>query len=109
VTRSVVAYVPDLMDRSKVQAVAGDTVVFAASPDQLAELVEPAVEVIVVDLSRAGVLDAVQRLRGAGKRVVGFGSHVDRQTLDAARRAGCHEVLTRSAFFADVAAALGWQ
>jgi hypothetical protein len=36
-------------------------------------------------------------------RVVGFGSHVDRARLEAAREAGCDEVLARSAFFARLA------
>jgi hypothetical protein len=30
---------------------------------------------------------------------VGFGSHVDRELLEAARAAGCDQVLARSAFF----------
>ncbi|MDQ1373520.1 MAG: hypothetical protein QOJ09_858, partial [Actinomycetota bacterium] len=45
-----------------------------------------------------GVLDAVQGV-AAGVRTIGFGSHVDRELLDAARAAGCDEVMARSEFF----------
>ena len=88
----IAAFVPDLMDRSKVAA-AGD-VTFVTS---VAELGHTLADVVVVDLSRPGVLEALPAL--VGKRVIGFASHVDRALLDAARVAGCGEVLARSAFF----------
>lgn len=88
---TVAAYVPDLMDRSKF----GAGVTFASSP---ADLVGMEADVVVVDLSRPGVLDVLPQL--AGRRVIGFGSHVDTERLDAARAAGCTEVLPRSQFFA---------
>lgn len=90
----VAAYVPDLMDRSKVSAAAGDRVTFARAPADLAAI---GADLVVVDLSRPGVLDALAQLEG--RRVVGFGSHVDTALLDTARAAGC-EVLPRSKFFA---------
>lgn len=93
-TTTVAAYVPDLMDRSKVSAAAGDRVTFARTP---ADLPDVEADLVVVDLSRPGVLDALPSL--AGRRVLGFGSHVDTDLLDAARAAGC-EVLARSKFFA---------
>ena len=96
----VAAYVPDLMDRSKVAA-AGD-VTFVARPADLAGV---AADVAVVDLSRPGALEALAPL--AGVRTIGFGSHVDRALLDAARAAGCDEVLPRSAFFARLPELLG--
>lgn len=89
----VAAYVPDLMDRSKLAAV-GD-VSFVATP---AELSAVAADVVVVDLSRPGVLDVLAELGGV--RTVGFGSHVDEELLAAAHAAGCKEVLPRSRFFA---------
>lgn len=91
----VAAYVPDLMDRSRL-AGAGD-VEFVSSPSQLAST---DADVVVVDLSRPGVLEALGDL--GGRRTIGFGSHVDRPLLEAARAAGCDEVLPRSRFFADV-------
>jgi hypothetical protein len=81
------------MDRSKVAA-AATGVTFVSSP---ADLVASEAAVVVVDLSRPGVLDVLPAL--AGRRVIGFGSHVDRELLDRARAAGCTEVLARSAFF----------
>ena len=96
----VAAYVPDLMDRSKVAAVA--EVTFVSSPEALATT--PA-DLVVVDLSRPGVLEALGQ--GIGVRTVGFGSHVDLELLAAARAAGCDEVLPRSKFFARLRELLG--
>ncbi|HEX2038571.1 MAG TPA: hypothetical protein VHF47_02440, partial [Acidimicrobiales bacterium] len=92
VTR-VAAYVPDLMDRSRLLSL--PDVTFVGSPDELAGV---EADVVVVDLSRPGVLDLLPSL--ADRRVVAFGSHVDTALLDAARAAGA-EVLPRSRFFAD--------
>ncbi|HVF74848.1 MAG TPA: hypothetical protein VM938_07350 [Acidimicrobiales bacterium] len=97
---TVAAYVPDLMDRSKVAA--AGKVTFARTP---ADLVEVDADIVVVDLSRAGVLDVLPSL--AGRRVIGFGSHVDTALLDAARAAGVTEVLPRSKFFSRLAELLG--
>lgn len=91
----VVAYVPDLMDRSKVAA-AGD-VAFVSTPAELAGAGAGA-DVVVVDLSRPGVLEAVAGLGPV--RTIGFASHVDRDLMAAARVAGCDEILPRSRFFA---------
>lgn len=96
----VIAYVPDLMDRSRLTGI--DGLVYAAAP---ADLAAADAAVAVVDLSRPGVLDVLDRVRAP--RVIGFGSHVDRQLLDAARAAGCHEVMARSAFFAQARQILG--
>jgi hypothetical protein len=82
------------MDRSRVSgAVAG--VHFVARPDDLSDA--PAGATVVVDLSRDGVLPALAGLDG--RRRIGFGSHVDRERLEAARQAGCDLVLARSEFF----------
>ena len=99
----VVAYVPDLMDRSRVSAV-GD-VTFVADPSRLAErAAEEGAEVVVVDLTRPGALEAVA---GVEARVVGFANHTERELMDAARAAGCDTVLARSAFFARLGELLG--
>ena len=90
----VAAYAPDLMDRSRLAA-AGE-VIFVAAPGELADVT---VDLVVVDLSRPGVLDALGRVDA---RTIGFGSHVDRELLAAARAAGCDEVLPRSKFFARI-------
>ena len=122
----VVAYVPDLMDRSKVSAAAAGPVTFVASPDELDDVGADA-DLVLADLGRPGVLDALARLvdgRGqpsvppappdrpevadrpqvpARPQVVVFGPHVDADALARARGVGCDRVLARSAFFAGLA------
>ena len=85
------AYVPDLMDRSRL---AGLDVEFVATP---ADLAATGCEVVVLDLGRPGTLEVLPSL--AGRRAIAFGSHVDRELLEAARAAGCDEVMPRSEFF----------
>ncbi len=101
----VVAFVPDLMDRSKLAA-AGD-VTFVSAPGDLADAVDGA-DLVIVDLSRPGVLEILRGLppeRSA--RLVGFGSHVDRELLEEAQRSGCDEVLARSSFWRRLETILG--
>ena len=96
---SVAAYTPDLMDRSKIAAAAPGCR-FVAHPEALVGLA--GVDVVLVDLSKKGVLEALPRIVAGAARVVAFGSHVDKQLLAAAKEAGCEEVLPRSAFFSRV-------
>jgi len=84
----VAGYVPDLMDRSKLAGV--------RFVRRLEDLLDAEEATVLVDLSRPGVLEILPRL--AGRRVVGFGSHVDRATLEAAQAAGC-QALPRSQLF----------
>lgn len=92
----VAAYVPDLMDRSRIEA-AVPGVRFVTTPEELVAAPEA---LVVVDLARAGVLD---RLASVPGRVVGFGAHVDQPLLEAASLAGCDLVLPRSKFFRELA------
>ena len=97
----IVAYVPDLMDRSKVQAagrMGGHDIVFVA---KAADLADAEGELVLVDLGREGVQFQLAGLVSRDIRVVGFGSHVDSATLEAARDKGC-EVHPRSSFFSVV-------
>jgi hypothetical protein len=91
----VVAYAPDLMDRSKLSA-AAPGLRFVARPGDLAASAEGA-DLVVVDLARPGVFEVLADV-AAVARVVGFGSHVDRATLERAEAAGC-EAMPRSQFF----------
>lgn len=95
----VVAFVPDLMDRSRFSALPKTvTTDFVALADLAAQ--SATADVVVVDLSRAGALDEVASLkRQAGRRLIGFGSHIDRDGLDAAKAVDGLEVLPRSRFF----------
>lgn len=93
---TVAAYVPDLMDRSRVSAAAGTvgvTVVFVPGLDK----VPSDADLVLVDLARPGAVDGLGGLDG--RHSVGFASHVDRDLIKRAKAAGCDEVLARSAFF----------
>jgi hypothetical protein len=90
---TTIAYVPDLMDRSRLSAVAAVT--FVDRPDDLPSAAIDA-DLVVVDLGRPGVLDALATI---ATPTIGFGSHVDRELLEAAKAAGCDQVMPRSAFF----------
>ncbi len=96
----VVAMVPDLMDRSRLNsAITG--VEFARDADACAEA-----DVVIVDLARHA--DAVARVRAVAPaaRIVGFGPHVDTDAAAAARANGADAAWPRSRFFRDPAAAL---
>jgi len=77
---TTIAYVPDLMDRSRLSAVAAVT--FVDRPDDLPSAAIDA-DLVVVDLGRPGVLDALAKI---ATPTIGFGSHVDRELLEAGRR-----------------------
>lgn len=93
----IAAFVPDLMDRSKVAAAAQGEVTFVGSAADLASV---EADVVVVDLARPGVLEALPGLAAA--RTIGFASHVERDLVKAAEAAGCGQVLPRSRFFASL-------
>lgn len=90
----IAAYVPDVMDRSKVAA-AGE-VTFVSRPDALAGV---EADVVVVDLMRPGVLEVLSTLSA---RVVGFARHTEPALMAAAQAAGCDVVVPRSTFFAQM-------
>jgi DNA-binding NarL/FixJ family response regulator len=63
--------------------------------------------VVLVDLNAAelvapAALIDYQRNAGPDAWFIAFGSHVDKKSLDAARAAGCHVVLARSRFAAEL-------
>ncbi len=111
---AIVAFVPDLMDRSKVSAAASGRASFVGRVEDLVAAVDSATAasgrapLVVVDLGRPGIADVLPALAALEPRptVLGFGSHVDREQLAEARRAGADRVLARSAFFADLAGLL---
>ncbi len=98
----VVAYAPDLADASKVKArFPGARMV--RRPDALLDTaIELDADLVVVDLSRPGVIDILEALT-EDRLVVGFASHVDEATIERANAAGC-EALARSVFFRRLAA-----
>ena len=96
----VVAFVPDLMDRSKVAAAAPGAT-FVADPAELATVVA---DLVVLDLTRPGALDVLPDVQA---RTVGFCRHTMRDVIAAAEQAGCDRVLVRSEFFAGLPGVLG--
>lgn len=95
---TVVAFAPDLGDRSRIAA-AVDDVTFVREPGELVTAAAGAGTVaVVVDLSRKSVADILAELVATAPRVVGFASHVDEHTLEQARSLGV-EAMPRSRFF----------
>ena len=92
----VLAYVPDLIDRSKLSG-ALPGVVLLRRPEELDGC---EADLVVVDLGRPGVLEVLPRVRAT--RLIGFASHVDRGALAAARAVGC-DAMARSKFFSSLA------
>ena len=92
-----VAYAPDLLDRSRFNNVSDLIhVTNPAAIDSIAGL-GPG-DVVALDLSREGALDAATRAAARGATVYGFASHVDTDTLTAAKAEGVN-AMARSAFF----------
>ena len=98
---NVVAFVTDLMDRSKVQS-AVEGITFARDPAAAA-----GADVVIVDLARFADAVAEIREQAPDARIVAFGPHVDDALLRGATEAGADVVLARSQFFRDPAAAIG--
>jgi len=84
------------MDRSRIGA-AIPGVVFG---------LDPAADVLIVDLARGA--EQVTEIRAAvpAARIVCYGPHVDDEAATAARAAGADVVMARSRFFRDPAAAI---
>ncbi|MCG3120110.1 MAG: hypothetical protein ALAOOOJD_02730 [bacterium] len=104
--------VAELFFRSKIRAVAeaaGVTVQFVRSFDDLraALSLNSVPAQIIVDLNdrSLGALELLPGLAQAGHRLLGFVSHVDLTTANAAREAGC-TVLPRSKFVENLPAIL---
>lgn len=100
-------FVPNLLDRSRLEPIvraAGATLELADDPVGLALGGRPAAALVLVDLDRLPDLGIFARLGGVP--TLGFGSHVERAALQAAREAGCGEVVARSALPRRLAAAL---
>jgi len=104
----------DLLDVSRVTGdgrSAGLAVLQCRDSSALLTATERGPALAVLDLHNPGleVETVVPALKAVGARVVGYGAHVDASRLKAARKAGCDEVLPRSAFFEGLEARLrGW-
>jgi PleD family two-component response regulator len=104
----IIIAVDDLMFSSRISTAAkavGATIRFARSPDAvLGAARETAPSLVILDLnsSRVKPLEIVGALKQdpalAAIPTLGFVSHVDSATIEAARQAGVDRVLARSAF-----------
>src|SRR2546421_11946717 len=98
-SQPVLVLVRDLMFASKISATAqavGVPVKLIRDPNKLTG---EEGERLIVDLNQPEALEAaVQWKAKSGARVVGFVSHVDRETIDRARSLGIDEILPRSQF-----------
>lgn len=92
-----VAFVPDLMDRSRLNGIPDLVIVSNAGALDAIAGMGPG-DVVAVDLSRAGALEAAARVVKTGAKVIGFASHVDSDTMRTANAAGV-VAMARSAFF----------
>ena len=96
----VAAFVPDLIDRSRVETVCRSLGARLDVVDRVWELpaaVGEGAGLVIVDLQSPEALRALEQLRGV--KTIGFAPHVDRDLLRAARSGGCSRVMARSAFF----------
>ncbi len=95
----ILCLVRDLLFYSKIRAAAAAAGVSIQSVRDPSKLTEQTGMGLIVDLNQEQALDAAIAWRNrTGRSVVGFVSHVDTPTIDAARVAGIDRVLARSQF-----------
>ena len=115
--KMILAVLDDLMFSSKIKATAsqlGATVTFARSADAaLNEMRKSPPSLVILDLNnpRTTPLAIVASMKAdpalASVPTLGYVSHVDTATINAAREAGVGEILARSAFTVQLAEILG--
>lgn len=95
----VVCLVRDLLFYSKIRAAADALGVALKSLRDPARLVDETGCALIVDLNQSDCLQAAAQWRQRTRLpVIGFASHVDVETINAARVAGIDQVLARSQF-----------
>lgn len=109
----VLVAVDDLLFSSKIRTVAkqaGVDVVFARTPPEILEQMRALRPGLVIFDLNSAKADPINTLTAIGRepdlasiRTIGFVSHVDASTIYAARAAGIHDVMPRSAFVTGLA------
>lgn len=111
VPKRVVAAIPDLFFSSKVSGTArqlGIDVRIANSRETALEYAVRGADLLLIDLDAStldgvGLVDELLSLKlPRPPRLVAFASHVHSDLLEAARSAGCDQVLTRGALAANM-------
>ncbi len=114
--RRVVAVVPDIFFSAKIGETAkhvGVTVDFASTEAELLNKTSDPAALIVLDLNATGMdtVSVVAKLRAtpalAETPVIGFVQHEMSDLIEAARKAGCDQVLSRNAFSKNLPQILG--
>ena len=99
----VLVLVRDLIFSSRITATAKAVNVPVTVVRDPAQLAGKEGRRLIVDLNQAGAIDAAAAWKeAAGGDVVGFVSHVDADTIAAARAAGIEHVVARSRFVEDL-------
>jgi CheY-like chemotaxis protein len=108
----IICAVDDLLFSVKISTVAKSLnadVYFERNADRLIATVrekEPSLVIFDLNSVRMKPLEAIAALKGdpqlAGVRTLGYVSHVDTATIEAARAAGIDEVMARSGFTAQL-------
>lgn len=108
----ILAAVDDLLFSSKIRATAkqaGVELAFARTPSEILEQARALAPSLVIFDLNSGKTDPIATIAAmkqdpslAGIRTIGFVSHVDAGTINAARQAGADEVMARSAFAANL-------
>ena len=97
---TIVMLVPDLMFATRIED-AGKYLNYSVqslAPDEDPDLAvtRTAARLLVVSLDAPDWVNAVKAAKRAGARVLAFGSHKNIDAMQAARAAGCDEVVARS-------------
>ena len=91
----------DLLMGSRITAAAQSASVSFKVVRDAAKLAGQSGERLIVDLNQDGALDAaVEWKKSPGRRVIGFVSHVDAESIARARTSGIDRVFARSQFVA---------
>jgi hypothetical protein len=97
---AVLAFVDDLMDRSRISAAFPDVTYTRTVP------ADASAALVIVDLPRYGERVGAIRAALPSATIVAFGPHVDQAARVVALREGADEVFARSVFFRDPQAAV---
>src|SRR5256885_1651482 len=109
--RAIVAF-DDLMIGSRIRETLGRMgmqATFATSPAAGEAPLSTPADLLIADLAdaRIGPMEIIRTAKRAGLAVLACGSHVDTESLDAARQAGADLVVPRSLFTARLADLIG--
>lgn len=109
----ILVAVDDLLFSSKIRATAkqaGVDLVFARSQPEILEqarALRPKLAIFDLNSGRTNPIETIAAMKNdpelAGIPAIGFVSHVDAVTIEAARRAGADEIMARSTFAGDLA------